>query len=78
MFKKEKVSKAEQDLYYVVNGQGGSFNTSLFETITKADITNQSKLSLGFPEFVEVVQRYQNESGYWKSIQLRISGKNDI
>jgi hypothetical protein len=37
-----------------------------------ADITNQKKLSLGFPNEVEVVRRYKNEDGYWQQLQEKI------
>jgi hypothetical protein len=60
-------------LYYVVRGSGGSFKTKLFELICAADLGNQSRLAMGFPEFVEVVQRYQNERGYWEGIEKRMS-----
>ena len=36
-----------------------------------ADIQNQNKLSLGFPNEVEVVRRYKNEDGYWQKLQSR-------
>jgi hypothetical protein len=45
--------------------------TNLFKTIMSADMGNQIKLSLGFPNEVEVVRRYQNEDGYWQELQKK-------
>jgi hypothetical protein len=45
--------------------------TNLFKTIMSADIQNQFKLSLGFPNEVEVVRRYKNEDGYWQQLQKK-------
>lgn len=55
--------------YMMQNGRNGSFTTSLISCILKADTNNQYNLSLGFPEMVEVVQRYQTEEGYWEVVQ---------
>lgn len=65
----------EQYLYdYVMsNGRNGSFTTSLINTITIADQNNQYNLAKGFPEMVDVVQRYQTELGYWESLRERLS-----
>jgi len=68
----EELTQAEKEIYYWQYGRSGSFTTRLIETILNADTLNQAKLSLGFPELVEAAQRFQNESGYWKSIQERM------
>ena len=65
----KKLTNEEQELYYIVNGSGGSFMTSLFNAIMKADMMNTIKLGMVYPEFVEVVKKYQNESGYWESVE---------
>lgn len=72
-------SEVEENLYYCMHGAGGSFSSKLFETIMHADIHNQHKLSLGFPEEVKVAQKYKNEPGYWEQLKVRIknSNKND-
>lgn len=49
----------------------GSFITSLIETIFKGDIINQTKIARGYPELVEVAQRYGSEIGYWKDLVNR-------
>ena len=40
-----------------------------------ADFGNQYKLSFGFPDEVTVVQKYQNEPGYWQSLLERMEGE---
>jgi len=69
------VTKAEEELFYVVKGVGGSFQTALFELICKADRPNQERLRLAFPSFVDVVIRYQTERGYWEDLQKELKDK---
>ena len=57
---------------FFMKGTSGSFMTNLFKTIMSADMGNQIKLSLGFPNEVEVVRRYQLEEGYWQNLQKKI------
>jgi len=66
------MEKAELEFVYFMKGTSGSFMTNLFKTIMSADIQNQMKLSLGFPNEVEVVRRYQNEEGYWQELQKKL------
>jgi hypothetical protein len=63
------MEQAEIEFLYFMRGTSGSFMTNLFNTIMSADIQNQMKLSLGFPNEVEVVRRYRNEDGYWQKLQ---------
>jgi len=49
----------------------GSFMTSLIHTIFKGDIINRAKLAQGYPELVEVCNRYNNERGYWDDLVER-------
>jgi hypothetical protein len=67
-----KMEETELEFMFFMKGTSGSFMTNLFKTIMSADITNQKKLSLGFPNEVEVVRRYQNEDGYWQTLQKRL------
>jgi len=67
-----KMEESELEFMFFMKGTSGSFMTNLFKTIISADITNQKKLSLGFPNEVEVVHRYQNEDGYWQKLQKRL------
>jgi hypothetical protein len=66
------MEKAELEFVYFMKGTSGSFMTNLFKTIMSADLENMRKLSLGFPNEVEVVHRYQNEEGYWQKLQEKI------
>ena len=65
------MEQVELEFMFFMKGTSGSFMTNLFKTIMSADIGNQVKLSLGFPNEVEVVRRYQNEDGYWQSLQKK-------
>jgi hypothetical protein len=55
-----------------MRGTSGSFKSNLFQTIFSADLDNMRKLSLGFPNEVEVVHRYQNEEGYWQKLLKKL------
>jgi hypothetical protein len=66
------MEQAELEFMFFMRGTSGSFMTNLFKTIMSADIQNQMKLSLGFPNEVEVVRRYRNEDGYWQKLQEKI------
>lgn len=66
------MEQAELEFMFFMKGTSGSFMTNLFKTIMSADIQNQFKLSLGFPNEVEVVRRYKNEDGYWQQLQKKM------
>lgn len=66
------MEQAELEFMFFMKGTSGSFMTNLFKTIMSADISNQSKLSMGFPNEVEVVRRYQLEEGYWQNLQKKL------
>ena len=66
-----KMEESELEFMFFMKGTSGSFMTNLFKTIMSADIQNQFKLSLGFPNEVEVVRRYKNEDGYWQQLQKK-------
>lgn len=66
------MEQTELEFMFFMKGTSGSFMTNLFKTIMSADISNQVKLSLGFPNEVEVVRRYQNEDGYWQELQKKL------
>ena len=69
--KKENVTKAEREFCFYKVGNAGGFMTRLIETIFAADDNNREKLAQGFPEMVEVVNRYNRERGYWDDLQNR-------
>ena len=66
------MEQAELEFMFFMKGTSGSFKTNLFKTIMSADMENQFKLSLGFPNEVEVVRRYQLEDGYWQKLQEKL------
>ena len=66
------MEQAELEFVFFMRGTSGSFMTNLFKTIVSADMGNQIKLSLGFPNEVEVVRRYQLEEGYWQNLQKKL------
>jgi hypothetical protein len=66
------MEQAELEFMFFMKGTSGSFMTNLFKTIMSADIQNQFKLSLGFPNEVEVVRRYKNEDGYWQELRKKM------
>ena len=65
------ITNAEKEFCFFKLGLSGSFIESLINTAFRADIHNQHKLALGFPELIEVVIRYQTESGYWENLVER-------
>jgi hypothetical protein len=67
------MEKAELEFVYFMRGTSGSFKSNLFQTIFSADLDNMRKLSLGFPNEVEVVHRYQNEEGYWQELLKKLN-----
>ena len=66
------MEQAELEFVFFMRGTSGSFMTNLFKTIMSADMGNQFKLSMGFPNEVEVVRRYQLEEGYWENLQKKL------
>jgi hypothetical protein len=66
------MEQTELEFMFFMKGTSGSFMTNLFKTIMSADMGNQLKLSLGFPNEVEVVRRYQHEDGYWETLQEKL------
>jgi hypothetical protein len=62
------MTNGERDLCFFKKNMLGGFKTALFEAIFRADSRNKIKLSLGFPEEVLAVQKFQNEAGYWENL----------
>ena len=67
------VTDAEREFCFDKMGMSGSFMERLISTIQAADIINQSKLSMGFPELVGVVRKFQSEEGYWEDLVERFN-----
>ena len=66
------MEKVEIEFVYFMRGTSGSFISNLFKTKMSADLENMRKLSLGFPNEVDVVHRYQNEEGYWQKLEKKL------
>jgi hypothetical protein len=66
-----KITPAEEIFCMFKLNKEGSFMTSLIEIIFKGDIHNQAKIAKGYPELVEVCQRFGNERGYWQDLVER-------
>ena len=66
------MENTELEFMFFMKGTSGSFMTNLFKTIMSSDLENMRKLSLGFPNEVEVVHRYQNEEGYWQKLEKKL------
>lgn len=67
----DKLTKGEQFVYnwqYRLEDEN-SFNGLLAKLIAKADLRNQEKISLGFPEEVEAIQSFQTDAGWWERLE---------
>jgi rhamnogalacturonyl hydrolase YesR len=62
------ISDAEENFCFYKLGMAGSGMSALIEAIFKLDMPNRFKMAKGFPELVEVVNRYNNETGYWRDL----------
>lgn len=56
----------------------GSGYTALIDAIFKLDRTHRAKIALGYPELVEVCNRFNDEVGYWKDLQQRFEESTRI
>lgn len=66
---------AEKELYFWQYSYNDNFSAMLFKLIGKADFSNRFLLSQGFPNEVDVYTRYEQEIGYWESVQKKFEGK---
>jgi len=69
------ITEAEETFCLYRLEREGSFTTSLIQTIFKADMRNRAKLAKAFPELVDVIDRYSNQSGYWQDLVERWNQK---
>jgi len=49
-------------------GMTGDFYTMLINAAMRADTGNAAKLTAGFPELMEAINSYKNESGYYQKL----------
>jgi hypothetical protein len=66
------LTQAEELFIHYKNGMAGSGFTALIDTIFKLDRKNRAKIALGYPELVEVCNRFNDERGYWEDLQNRL------
>ena len=65
------ITQAEEKFMHYKLGILGSGLTALIDAIWKLDMPNRAKIAKGFPELVEVCNRYNIEDGYWQDLQAR-------
>jgi len=53
-------------------GMSGAFYRGLFELYFKADRFNKRILLNAWPQEMEAVDRFSNESGYWDELQKKV------
>lgn len=72
------ITQTEELFMHYKNGMAGSGMTALIEAIFRLDRPNRAKIALGFPDLVEVCNRYNNEPGYWEDLQKRYEKEYNI
>lgn len=72
----KNVSMAEEQFCMYKLGMSGSGITALIDAIFKLDTQYRAKIALGFPELVEVVNKFNYEIGYWKDLVSRWNKEN--
>jgi hypothetical protein len=72
------LTEAEQLFMHYKNGMAGSGMTALIDAIFKLDTTNRAKIALGYPELIQVCNRFNNEIGYWEDLQKRWKKSNEL
>lgn len=65
------ISSAEELFMHYKKGMAGSGMTALIDAIFKMDKPNRAKIALGYPDLVEVCNRYNFETDYWDDLQSR-------
>lgn len=75
--KRPQLTEAEVVFMHYKKGMAGSGMTALIEAIWKLDRKNRAKIALGYPELVEVCNRFNDETGYWEDLQLRWKQTNE-
>lgn len=74
---KATITDAEKIFCEYKLGRTGSGYTALFDCIFKMDMPNRTKIGKGFPELVEVVNRFNQEQGYWLDLVTRWNSSHD-
>lgn len=66
-----RITEAEEKFMHFKLGICGSGYTALIKCIFALDTPNRLKMAKGFPEIVDVVNRYNFENGYWQDLIAR-------
>ena len=67
------IEQAEKELYYVYERPSeDDYMTHLVRAIMRANEEQRELLSKSYPNLVDVVRRYQTESGYFDSLIKKI------
>lgn len=72
------ITETEELFMHYKRGMAGSGMTALIDAIFRLDRPNRAKIALGFPELVEVCNRFNNEIGYWEDLQNRWNKKYNV
>jgi len=70
------MNKAEEELYYAMTQSDNScFSAGLCRLILKADIVNRALLGMIYPDYVDAVEKYQMQLGYWEELCEKMEKK---
>jgi hypothetical protein len=72
------VTEAEHTFCMYKLSLSGSGMTALINAIFALDTNNRAKIAKGFPELVEVCNKYNFETGYWKDLVERWNESSTI
>jgi hypothetical protein len=70
------ITEAEELFCHYKLGMAGHGFTALINAIFALDTNNRRLIAKGFPELVEVVNKYQLENSYWPDLAKRYKEKN--
>jgi len=70
------MNKAEENLYYAMTeSDNSSFFAKLCRLIMKADPINKTLLGMIHPDYVDAVEKYQMQEGYWEELCEKMEKK---
>ena len=72
------VTEAEHTFCMYKLGLAGSGMTALINAIFALDTNNRAKVAKGFPELVEVCNKYNFETDYWQDLVKRWNESSTI
>lgn len=72
------LTDAEKTFCLFKLGLEGSGMTALIKAIFALDTDSRAKVAKGFPDLVEVVNKYNFETGYWQDLAKRWNSESAI